>query len=408
MRKFAYICLAITIASLLFLVGWSRHHSLQGENTIYYWRFHTVDENGITKFNWNGIHSPVQVESRRVLIDTLNVINKVIYPYGEKFKMIPPDTDADIMVAGEMGKAIKESISKIVIKNNLDYDGTSLGVRRYENPSIPRLAVVDVYNKITGTASPDAKKYGFKNSIMPGHLEDENLKLSEERLDRTSSILEGMGFRINEKVFMELQFADTLSALEAIVDPSILESMRYVEVKTKVTYQRLEVKTMTAPIAIPFWLGLIALGLSLLVPLFKKSVKVKSRKPDYISPEEDETEGSYWPNFHHWDEWDGAKIMFAFAFIFILIVFGFLLCIWGIVVLVFPAIAAVVYLVIFIYKHTGRLIKTALIQIRMTWHVFLIWWRYLPDCCKILLFVVPFLIAIIILLFGYIFVCPCI
>lgn len=264
MKKLLVFCFAFSLIAIFFLASLSGYRSLQGDDVRVYTRFFTTDSTG-THFNWLGLLSPIQTESQKVVTDTVRFSHKVVYPYGKNFQCVnPTDTTAEQFVANEIGQVINDSITKIRFNTSLDYDGTALAVRKSANPNIRTLARPTVELKLLGTASPEARKYGFEQSLMPGHFEPENDTLAHARLERTAEILAEKGFPATTSLATELQFSDTASAMMAIQNPAILDGLRWVEASVTIPIERLEVMPATAPVLFPFWLWLSAFGLMLL------------------------------------------------------------------------------------------------------------------------------------------------
>lgn len=252
------------LVSIIFLTSLSFYSSLQGDKVTVYTRFFTTDSTG-KHFNWPGILSPVQIESQKVLTDTIRFTHKVVYPYGKNFQCVAPqDTTAENFVASEIARVIQDSIDKISFDTSLDYDSKSLAVRKSANPTTRELAKPTIELKLFGTASPEARKYGFEQSLMPNHFESENDTLARQRLERTATILEKKGFSAISTSYTELQFSDSLSAMMAIQNPAILDSLRWVEADVTIATERLEVTPATAPVLFPFWLWLSSFGLLML------------------------------------------------------------------------------------------------------------------------------------------------
>lgn len=265
MKKLFLFSIAITLTFFFLLAGWNIYHSLQGEQTRVYNRFYTTDSTG-TNFNWLGLLSPIQTETQQTINDTTYFSFQVPYPYGKNFECIEPDdTTAEQLVADEIAQRINDTLNKVFINTEFDYDGRSVAVRKSQNPLTKRLSKATVSLSLFGTASPEARKYGFQESILPGHIEEENQELATARLGRTTDkliynlrdvdSLNVVGFAT------ELQFEDSASAEVALNDATILDGMRYVQVDATIFTQRLEVTPVTVPVLVPFWLWSLLFGL---------------------------------------------------------------------------------------------------------------------------------------------------
>ncbi|MFA6515211.1 MAG: hypothetical protein WCT42_03020 [Candidatus Paceibacterota bacterium] len=264
MKKFALICVALTIASILFLASWSLYNSLQDNKEVNnYGRFFTKNENGIKKFNWNSFHSPWQSENQEKTNGIVTFSFRVPYPIAPKFKLIDPiDGDkGEILVASQIQLILSDSIKRIKERFMFDYDGTSSEVRRYLNLDGLKLSEPEVKLSLFGTASPEAGKYGLFESMKPGNFEPENAELAKQRLVRTSNLLKEMGFQAKIVKFSEKQFSTIQQAEQAMKDKTILNKMRYVQVDAVINVEKLKVTTVTAPIFAPIWLLLLSLGL---------------------------------------------------------------------------------------------------------------------------------------------------
>lgn len=282
-RLVVTFCVILAIGSAVLISGFAAYHSIVGDNVDTYFRFFK-NEDGEKKFNWYGILFPVQTEYQKLSWDTISFSQKVIYPYAPKFNLTEPDSkfEAEEFIADEMSRVINDSLSRREIKTLLDYDGASLGVRDYANPKINPVTPPTVHLKLYGTASPDARKYGLRESLEPGNIELENVLLAKDRLERTAGFLEQKGFKAVVKDYTEVQLESPEDVSIAMENPAILDSMRYVIADVKIPIEKLEVTTITAPILLPLWFIFSLLGFGWLVNLKfprRKVPRTKTRIP---------------------------------------------------------------------------------------------------------------------------------
>lgn len=266
MKNFFFACLALLLTAIFTLTTFGGYHNYQGENVEVYSRFFSADSTGNKSFNLLGLLSPLQVETQKVVTDTMRFTHKVVYPYGKNFQCIAPDdTTAEEFVAQQIAKAINDSLDKVSFNTRLDYDRTAMAVREAANPNTRILAKPTVKLQLLGTASPEARKYGFEQSVMPGAFETENEILAQSRMDRTIQLLiyhlRDIDSLAIEGYATELQFSDTASAMMAIQNTAILDSLRWVEADVTISIERLEITPATAPILFPFWLWTLVFGL---------------------------------------------------------------------------------------------------------------------------------------------------
>ena len=263
--------------STVFLFAWSAISLMGGNEVNTYHRFEK--NNGKTnQFNWWALLSPVQTESQHVLDDTLRFKHKVVYPIGPHFEVVPPSNDtSENFVAQEIAQVIFDSLNRIFINSDLDYDQQSTLVRNAVNPENAKLKEPKIFISLFGTASPEAEKYGFKKSLEPGNFEKENRDLAHKRLERTDSLilknLTDLGITnviIRDVKSQELQLNSKEEVAKVMQDKSVLDTMRFVEASVVIATERLFILPIIAPIALPFWIGLISLLIWLLSLLFEK------------------------------------------------------------------------------------------------------------------------------------------
>ena len=369
MKKFVVVCLVISVISFLAQFGWTGYRSSQGDDTQSYGRFHAADSTKVS-FNWWSLLSPMQSEAQRISgHDTVKFTHKVIYPYGEKFNLVEPESGftPEKMAADEITKVINDSISRIKVNHLLDYDETCGSVRQYSNPQMVTIQKPVASLNAFGTASPEAKKYGFKESIQIGHIEKENVLLAQARLNRTSKFLEENGFIIASKNSTEVQFTTKEEVDLALINPTILDSMRYVVVDVMIPIQKLEVTTMTLPIMLPLWLALSALGLSLLRLIGIPNIRgPRVKKPATTKPKARKR------------NWGWASI---FSNIWDIILIFFLL-IW-------------------------RVIRYIYLWFTEKWEDLCWWWKFRTTCQKVLAFVLPYAVLMTGLAMYLWLHCPC-
>lgn len=377
MKKFLFACVSLTLISIFFLSGLSGYRSLQGDDVRVYTRFFTTDSTG-THFNWYGIFSPVQTETQKTVTHTMKFSHKVIYPYGKNFQCIAPDdSTAEEFVAQEIARVINDSLTKISYNTSFDYDKTSLAVRKSANPSTRQLAKPTVILSLFGTASPEARKYGFQESLMPGHIEPENTGLSGQRLERTAARLEQKGFPATVKSWQEIQFRDTASALSAVANPYILDTMRYVQANVVMPVQRLEITPVTVPVLLPIWLWLLPFSLMLLWRL---------RLPKMQRPKFE------WGEWSWGGLWDFLKILLScigvsalvtamlmffdwrWLLLFLIpVVIGFL---WAMIKTMKPFFLWLFAFLVDFIDWIANIVMALIQWIRQTWYRFVNWLRY--------------------------------
>lgn len=272
-------CTALFIASAAILISFSAYNAIKGNSLEMYPRFYKIVD-GKKQFNPWSLISPVQLEAQSIQKDVkFETETAVPYPVAPKFQLVnPTDTSVETTVANQIAKAINDSIEKAVINNAFDYDGTAEMVRNYAKPTTVPTVKPKINLSLTGTASPEAVKYGFMQSVQPGNFEIENAELAKERLNRTTAILLrklhefGIDTVKLSKKSQEVQF--TKPVTDSLIVVKQLQNMRYVQAHVIVPMERVVVTPVTAPILLPIWLGLITLLISFLSGLrFKRSEK---------------------------------------------------------------------------------------------------------------------------------------
>jgi len=264
-KNVVIFCVSLTLCLILLPVLWSTYYSLiKGDKIHIYNRFYTTD--GIhEQFNPWALVSPIQIEKQNIVNDTIRFKHKVIYPCSQNYLGI-----GENFISDEISKFISDSVVRIEIKNKMDFDCTSYGVREYKNPEIRRVNKPYVSNlSLIGTTSPEWNSYGFKKSIQPGHIEKENLRLAKERLFNISKILEKNGFTINRKRITEIQLSKE-SVKAVLKDKNILSEMRYVEARGNIIVEKVKITTIILPfIMIPLWFLLLYLSFLGYIKLFR-------------------------------------------------------------------------------------------------------------------------------------------
>ena len=265
MKNFVIFCVSVTLGSILFSIGWSTYYSIKGDEIHAYDRFHTENVMG-SKFNPWGIISPLQIEKQSIINDTIHFKHKVVYPCAKNCL----DKRYENFISDEIYKFISDTIEKVEINNQLDYDRTSYGVRRYKNPEIRTANKPYVsFLALIGNASPEwVAGYGFEKSIQPGHIEKENLQLAKERLFNISKILEQKGFPVNNKKIAEIQLSKEL-VKSAMKDKNTLNEMRYVEAKGDIVIQKVKVSIIVTPLLFSLWFILFLLLVYKIFKLFR-------------------------------------------------------------------------------------------------------------------------------------------
>lgn len=261
LRNLILVCVALNALSVLILGGWCAYRSAQGDTIEAYYRFYGV-KNGKAYFNYWALVFPFQVEAQRVEMKSEKHFTFTIpYPCAHHFLLIPPtDSVAEKVVAKQIADAIADSVAVIKKEYGMDWDGTSAEVRDAMYPktvTAPEPSIV--INYLEGTASPECAKCGLEQSIVPGAFEPENDTLARQRVERTRNELGKLGFKTDSISWKEVQFADTATALRALSEPALLDSMRYVTVDVTAMTHAVSVQTETAPGFLFFWLALLLL-----------------------------------------------------------------------------------------------------------------------------------------------------
>jgi hypothetical protein len=263
-KNVVIFCVSLTLGLILLPVLWATYYSLvKGDKIHTYNRFYTTD--GIhEQFNPWALVSPIQIEKQSIVNDTIRFKHKAIYPCAQNYLGI-----GENFISDEISNFISDSVVRIEVKNKMDFDRTSYGVREYKNPEIRKVNKPYVSNlSLIGTASTEWNSYGFKKSIQLGHIEKENLQLAKERLLSISKTLEKDGFTINRKRITEIQLSKE-SVKAVLKDKNLLNEMRYVEAKGNIIVEKVKITTIALPIIGPLW---IFLGI-LIVFGFIKSIK---------------------------------------------------------------------------------------------------------------------------------------
>lgn len=397
MKKLIKILVFINLIYLTFLLGWTGYHQVQDEQTNIYHRFQTKDG-----FNWRGLFSPLQSESQKIVTDSQQFSFRVYYPLAPNFQIIPPRDTTEKYVARRIKEVIEDSLKKMDIHYGLDYDGSSEDVRAYQKPTLVHPSDPKLYLHLTGTASPEAFKYGLKESVQPGHLEEENSLLAKSRLARTAKILEQFGYKADSMSSLEIQFPDTVSANRSLENGGVLDSMRYVQADVNLVLERVRVETKTSPLFVPVWL----LASLLLFSWLRSRNRIYVKKPNLF------------PIFEAIKYIliavliSGLIIFFWFLFLIYPIIYLIILSIFGIVVLIYLLIFLIrkfefisksfikflrelLRLLILIPRYISILLKKIKKIFQMFWRRFLICWRVLTPCWKRVFIVMTFIIVVL-------------
>jgi hypothetical protein len=262
MKKLLKFCAILIAISAIYQTSWSGYRSLEGETLQTYNRFH---KGGNSEFNPWGLLSPLQNESQVIIHDTLRFKHRVIYPVAPHFNLVEPSYSPEAKVAKEIMNVILDSLRRVAYDFSFDYDGQSFAVRQHVNPKTLKPDKPSVDISLLGTSSPEAIRYGLTESLSPGKYEDENANLAKERLLRTYNILkeEISNDNVDFDIYFsslnseELQLKSQSEVEKAILDPSILNKMRYVDADISIITQKVKIDTTTAPIALPIWAALL-------------------------------------------------------------------------------------------------------------------------------------------------------
>lgn len=276
-------CVAVFALSAISILLYCGSMEIAGAHTKAYFRFFKTDESGKKTFNPWALISPIQFESQMKNSDTAEITTAVGYPLAPKFTCVSPTgIPEEVLIANQIAKQIADTIASVMVYTLFDYDNTSRAVRKNVNPNTPLVNPSRVIINLEGTASPEAAKYGFMNSVQPGNLEKENASLAKQRLDRTSSLLlqklhtHGIDKVVLSKKSYEKQFSHPMNDSIEVVKK--LDAMRYVSANVSISMERVDVSLITAPILLPIWLGLITLLISYLLGLrFKRSEKEEEK-----------------------------------------------------------------------------------------------------------------------------------
>jgi hypothetical protein len=253
MKNLIIFCTASFTLLFGLLLTWNVYRSVEGDNIEVYKRFYTADSAG-THFNFWGILSPIQTETQRVTKTQIKFSVRIPFPYGEGFKPKRPNGTPEMEVAEKLDIIIRDTLGKMKLDLSFDYDGSSERVRNYSRPLMVKLNPAKVKISIHSTASPEAQKYGFENSIIPGKIERENVELAKGRGVSVSSELQKLGYETYSLSFEELQFKDTTEARKATSNQKIFDLMRFAQADVVAEAESLEVTPATIPILLPLWL----------------------------------------------------------------------------------------------------------------------------------------------------------
>ncbi|MFA6325271.1 MAG: hypothetical protein WCX46_03540 [Candidatus Paceibacterota bacterium] len=433
MKKIILTFTTLTILSFVFLGLFGVYNVAKEREVNFYHRFMKTDDRGINHFNIWGLFSTTQGEYQSIVKDTMNFSCRVNYPLAPKFHVngiLVEDSLEEKYIAGEIMRIINDSIAKHLIQNNLDYDGTSVDVRRHANPDNLNLEKPKVFLSLCGYSSPEAGNYGFKESIQPGHLEPENESLARERVERTGDILSTKGVVVKEKKFSELQFPDTISANLALKNKSILDAMRYVSADVTIVTERLKIETITVPNLLPIWFMflffLFLFLISLSIPKLLRSVVFSinwAKIRDFLK-------SLFWILIYLGVGFLIVALFLTFPWVFfiiLMIMVGLLALffVWWLIYIIvknrkdigfwifvffaniFLFILLIIEQIYLLIKKIVKSIKNLYKIVRAKWINFTYWWRSLTQCKRtaLVLFVYSVLatIAIIILIMIIIF-----
>lgn len=233
MRKFVMYSWAImaTLAIVFVFTMFIRFTVVEGRKVTTYERFLTSKG-----FNAWSLVSPLQSEGVKTYEKKIVFDKKIIFPIAKKFTLtdsLAKDSSAEYQVALAIKRSVNDSLKSLEVEHLFDFDGTSEAVRVYQHQGelLPTYTT-NISVRLHGTASPEATKYGFEESIRPGQLEQENNFLAQERVQKTANFIKSFGYKVDSISHEELQFAtnkDLYKNLEAVTkDHSFLDSMRYV------------------------------------------------------------------------------------------------------------------------------------------------------------------------------------
>lgn len=388
-KRLFKIWLALVLLSVSLQIGFAMIHKVQGDSNSVQHRLYKM-EHGKKVFNWSGLLSFSQVTALKVVKDEKTFTERVQYPKAPKFDLVAPTYNAEKFVADKITRTIKDSLKKMTYNHSFDYDGQSFKVLQAKDLKMPRIPQPTIEMKLKGTASPEAKKYGYEASLQVGHRELENQKLAEARMTRTADSLKknfsGISFKITKREAEELQLKDSTEIGKVLKDPSLLGKMRYVEAKIKIISYHVKVIPCPSPVVPLLLLGLLFLSF----PKWK-------RRPSTLVAEERELERER--TFMSGDEYVGRLILLVVA---MLIAFWILFVLrdymWWI--LLAGVIGTIVY---FLIRNIGRPISLAfpnpppwwrrfITWVREGWQTFLDLWRRGIICRTLLILLILFII----------------
>lgn len=420
MKKFAWLCLSVTLLTVIILGVWGAftlNNDVPQKGNAYLRFLRTTDDNA-KKFNAWGIFSPLQVEKQKLDSATKTIHKRIYFPVSPKFILINTNEKWENYVVLEIIR-VADSARKTVYDYHFDFDHTSKEVRKYAKPT--ELDVPDYvsYINLFGTASPESVKEGYEKSIYPGNFERENGHIARERSQSIAQKLETLGYTVGTVESSEIQLSKE-DYWKALKDRTVLDKLRYVDVTINILYSKLEVETLTLPVLLPLWVLLVALGIGFLgnrnhLPAKLKGPALKKRR-------------------------NPSSLLKGLIF-----VLGISLCIlfWIFLfqkALIFALCIIVVFVTIFllscckealgtffllIWQFIKRLPGLVIIGVNnilfflLVWLVIAIlfviviffelldWWVTLTKCQKVLFFLIPYSIGITMLAAYLIHACPC-
>ena len=399
MKKFLWFCVFVTLGFIMFMVFWSSYYYLAKNNEVrIYDRFHTIDKMDNKNFNFWGIISPVQIERQEIVNDTVNFCNKVIYPCAPNFKVTPPAGNPEDFIANEITKSLSDTIAKIELKARLDYDKTSLSCRKSFCSSLRKINKPKILElKLIGTASPEAVKYGYVNSITPYHYEKENIILAKERLNRIQNNLEKRGIKVDEKIVREIQL--TPSKFEkAKKHKEVLIYTRYVECRSKIVYQNIKIETMTLPILIPLWIyvGTVIFILTvLLIVIFSSFIfSLKINRFNLLIKSLFFKIGKILIPLLIWIIGLLIILFLIICIIFNQLIFWLILIVLSILIIFLFFRRNLLSIILLIFNFFNYIFGLIQKKFRKYWIIFRIWWRKKTKCQKILIFILSYSVLV--------------
>ena len=384
----------VIVAGILFLTIFSGVRLYKGESLTAYNRFHKV-ENGKEKFNFLGLLSPLQVESQKQVNDTVHFMHTVVYPLAPHFKVVAPDdtTVSEAFVANEIARVVMDTINKRKFNLAFDYDHQALAVRASQHIALRPLIEPYVRMSLHGTASPEAGKYGFYQSIKPGVIEHENEVLAAERVARTTELLVDdlikLGITcvtVSKVTSEELQFSET-DMVDSATAVGMLPGMRYVRATIDISMQHTEVTPVTVPIAFPLWLALLSLLLFLFWPTEKAKAlqSVQAIEPIDAMPS---------PKVSYYDE-NSWWIIFVIICIVVLAFLAALIYFFGMYLLYFILFCVAIYIIDVLFYFLRRRCGDWFTKKRT-------YWSTKPVSCKVVVILLAFyIVATLVLLVTY-------